>query len=290
MLYRIFEIVSPIYVVVLVGFLYAKFKKPSMDAANAANIDVFVPVLILAVFAGQPINIADYTPVIILVALITLIPGLLSLVVCRFTNIEWRTLAPPMMFKNSGNLGIPLFILTFGEEYLPVIIMMFIVENTLHFSVGLWMLSPKDRSLVFLKQPMILATIIGITLSVFNVLLPTWLVTSLGMLGDVAVPLMLFTLGVRLVDLDFHGWRIGLLGAILAPVLGVMALAPFIAFFDLSETYSDMVWLFAVLPPAVLNFLVAERYKQEPDKVASIVLFANAASLLIIPSVLFILL
>jgi len=44
--------------------------------------------------------------------------------------------------------------------------------------------------------------------------------------------------------------------------------------------------LFCALPPAVLNFLVAERLNQEPQKVASIVLIANFASILVIPVVL----
>ncbi len=37
------------------------------------------------------------------------------------------------------------------------------------------------------------------------------------------------------------------------------------------------------LPPAVLNFLVADYYKQEPEKVASIVLVGNIASVVFIP-------
>lgn len=290
MLMRIFEIVSPVYLIVLVGFIYAKVKKPSMATTNAVNIDVFVPLLIFSVFASQPIVLSDYTNALILAAIVTLIPGLLCWGLCKFLNIQWKTLAPTMMFKNAGNLGIPLLVLTFGEEFLPIIMLLFVVENTLHFSVGIWMLSPKKRSLAFLKQPMMIATIAGISLSLLSMTIPQWLSTGLGMIGDIAVPLMLFTLGVRIVGLDLSSWRIGLIGAVLSPLLGLIALAPFIGFFELPPEQSDMLWLFAILPPAILNYLVAERYHQEPQKVASIVLFSNVASLLIIPTFLFILL
>jgi hypothetical protein len=37
------------------------------------------------------------------------------------------------------------------------------------------------------------------------------------------------------------------------------------------------------LPPAVLNYMFAERYQQEPDKVASVVLIGNLESLLFLP-------
>ena len=135
-----------------------------------------------------------------------------------------------------------------------------------------------------------IATIAGIGLSLLHAQLPTWMVTGFDMLGDIAVPLMLFALGVRLVDLDFHGWRLGVLGAILSPLLGLIAAAPFIFMLDLSDTHFKMAWIFAALPPAVLNYLVAERYQQEPDKVASIVMFANAGALFVIPAVLFLVL
>ena len=44
-----------------------------------------------------------------------------------------------------------------------------------------------------------------------------------------------------------------------------------------------MLTLFGALPPAVLNYIFAEHYRQDPERVASIVLVGNAASLLIIP-------
>ena len=44
-----------------------------------------------------------------------------------------------------------------------------------------------------------------------------------------------------------------------------------------------LLLVFGALPPAVLNFLFAERYKQEPERVASIVLIGNLAALLFLP-------
>jgi predicted permease len=284
---RIVGIVAPILIVVLVGYFYARRKHTNMDSANAANIDVFVPFLILGVFSGQSIHLAELKNLIIITALITLIPGLFSLAIYRLINVQLKTLVPPMMFKNSGNLGIPLLLLAFGEEYLPAILMLFIVENTLHFTIGFWIISPKGHVLSFLKQPMILATIAGLTISIFQWQLPIWLVSAFQLLGDIAVPLMLFALGVRLVNLDVHGWRIGLIGTFLSPLFGLLAAAPFIFLLNLTPEEQAMAWIFACLPPAVLNYLVAERYQQEPDKVASIVLFANAGSVFIIPAVLY---
>ena len=43
------------------------------------------------------------------------------------------------------------------------------------------------------------------------------------------------------------------------------------------------MYLFAALPPAVFCFMIAEQYRQEPDKVASIVLLGNLVSLAFVP-------
>ena len=51
----------------------------------------------------------------------------------------------------------------------------------------------------------------------------------------------------------------------------------------LDAMQTGMLLIFGALPPAVLNFLFDERYKQEPERVASIVLIGNLAALLFLP-------
>ena len=52
---------------------------------------------------------------------------------------------------------------------------------------------------------------------------------------------------------------------------------------NLSELETAQLIVFAALPPAVLNYLVAERYDIDPPRVAAIVLLGNLASVVIIP-------
>jgi hypothetical protein len=43
------------------------------------------------------------------------------------------------------------------------------------------------------------------------------------------------------------------------------------------------MYLFASLPSAVFSFMIASAYKQEPDKVAAIVMLGNLAALVFVP-------
>ena len=55
------------------------------------------------------------------------------------------------------------------------------------------------------------------------------------------------------------------------------------ALLGLTALQTGLLFLFGSLPPAVLNFMVAEQYRQEPGKVASIVLIGNLLAVAFIP-------
>jgi hypothetical protein len=63
-----------------------------------------------------------------------------------------------------------------------------------------------------------------------------------------------------------------------------------IALLGLHGRDAAMLLVFGALPPAVLNFLFAERYRQEPQRVASIVLVGNLAALIFLPLALYLVL
>jgi predicted permease len=94
---------------------------------------------------------------------------------------------------------------------------------------------------------------------------------------------MLFTLGVRLIDVDLKDWRIGMIGAIACPLSGLLCAFIAITVLPLNSLQQSCLILFAALPPAVLNFIIAEQYQIEPQRVASIVMLGNIASLVFIP-------
>lgn len=132
-------------------------------------------------------------------------------------------------------------------------------------------------------SPMILATLLALTLLLLNVTVPELILQPVSMLGNIAVPLLMFSLGVRLLDTELSEWRIGMLAAVLAPVIGVVLVFIITPMLDLTRLEQGVLFLFGVLPPAVMNFIFAEHFKQEPSKVASMVLYGNAFSIISIP-------
>ena len=95
--------------------------------------------------------------------------------------------------------------------------------------------------------------------------------------------MMLLSLGVRLYEASFRDWRIGVIGGIVCPLTGIAIAALLASLLDLDPTQQGLLILFGSLPPAVLNFMVAEQFRQEPGKVASIVLIGNLLSIVFVP-------
>ncbi|HQU80287.1 MAG TPA: AEC family transporter [Azonexus sp.] len=281
--FRLVAILFPIFGIVAAGYLYARHHKPEMAVANRLNMDVFVPALVFAAMAGKSFDLAAYAPLALGGFIVLATCGLLAWPIARLIGSLPKTLAPPMMFNNSGNIGLPLAVLAWGEDALPAAVILFMVENTLHFSFGARLLDPHARLLTLWRVPVVAAAIAGLTVALLKI--PVWqpLVIAIKMLGDVSVPLLLFSLGVRMTDVSFKEWKLATGSAVLRPLAGMLIAAGAVQLLGLQGREAAMLLVFGALPPAVLNFLFAERYKQEPERVASIVLIGNLAALFFLP-------
>ena len=283
LLSRITDTVVPLVIIVGLGYGFARRMHTDMSVANRLNMDLFTPALIFSVMAAESFELGSQLQLALAALLVVLGSGLLVWPLCSCLGVQPKTFVPPMMFSNSGNLGIPLIVLAFGEHALPAAVVLFLVENLLHFTVGILILDRHSHPLALARNPMILATAVGLLWSVLDLPLPTAIATPIDMLGQIAIPLMLFSLGVRMTSIDMRNWRSGLWGALLAPASGLLIAVPLALVLNLSPEQGAYLILFGALPPAVLNYMVSERYNQEPHQVASIVLIANMASLAVIP-------
>ena len=166
---------------------------------------------------------------------------------------------------------------------MPAAVILFMVENTLHFTLGARWLDPQARLLMLWRIPVVFAAIAGLLVATLKITLWAPLLIGIKMLGDISVPLMLFALGVRMTGFTLNDWQLATASAVLRPLAGMVIAWGIIHLLGLEGRDAAMLLVFGALPPAVLNFLFAERYRQEPQRVASIVLIGNLAALFFLP-------
>lgn len=290
MFIQIFVIIFPILAIVTGGYFYAKKFQPNMEVANTLNLNIFVPALLFSIFTSEDFNLLDYHSLAIGGCVVIIISGLLALIVSKVFGFNTKTFVPPAMFVNSGNMGLPLALFAFGKAAIPAAVVLFFIENTLHFTLGIKIIDRKSSIINVLRIPMVVASLVGVAISLVQYNMPELIITPIRMIGEIAIPLLLFSLGVRLIDIDFNDWKIGIVGAICRPLVGIFSVLLILPWLSLNEINSAQLIIFAILPPAVLNFMVSEKYNQEPKKVASIVLIGNVFSIISVPIALYFLL
>ncbi|MCU0761409.1 MAG: AEC family transporter [Hydrogenophaga sp.] len=280
---RIADVIVPVFLIVAIGYGYARKGAPDMSVFNRVALDVLAPVLVYSALAARDFHIQDHLTLLVGGTVLILGSGLLAWPVARAFGAQPRTLVPVVMFNNCGNMGLPLALLAFGGPNFGAAVALFSVSNLLHFSLGARITSQHARTRDLLLSPLMIGTGLGFFSALTDLRPPDVALTGLKLLGDALLPMMLFALGVRLTALTRSGLAVGLLGALARPLIGLAIGIPLAWALGLEGAAKGQLLLFAALPPAVVQFMLAERYQQEPDKVGAMIMLGNALAIVFVP-------
>jgi malate permease and related proteins len=280
---RILGIILPVFLIILLGYLYARRVKPDMAMVNRISMTILAPALIFSALASKDFDVGANGLLMLGSVGIVLGSGILAWPFAKLLHTDHRTFVPPMMFNNCGNMGLPLAVLAYGQPGFSAMVALFTISNLLHFTLGVWMIDHHARFGNLLRNPMVWSTFLGFAFALIHPPMPEWASVGIRMLGDALIPMMLLSLGVRLYEVKWDDWRLGVVGGLVCPLTGIAIAALLGPVLGLSHMQQGLLIIFGSLPPAVLNFMVAEQFKQEPAKVASIVLIGNVLAAAFIP-------
>ncbi len=279
---QVVSILFPVMALVCVGYAIGRWLKPDFRPINRINMDTFLPALVFSSLATMPLDTAQL-PLIYASLIAVLVPGLLMIPLCKIGGWNFKAWAPLHMFRNSGNLAIPLFTYTFGETALASAVLLFVVSACLHISLGLALLSKGGSFRQIFTAPVFIATVIAMLFNLSGTPVWTPLYEATTLLGQAAVPVMLLSLGAQMTNMRLSGLRVGLISTAQSLATGAVAFTLIYILIPLPTMQLQMMVLFTMLPPAVMNYLFAERFHIEPTNVASMVLFGNFFCVVTLP-------
>ena len=282
MLHQVVSILFPVFALVFVGYLVGRYIKPDFRPINRINMDVFTPALVFSSLVSMPIDMGQ-VPLLLAAIIAVVIPGVVMIPIAKLSRLSFKTWAPPHMFRNSGNLAIRLFTYTFGELALTSAVLLFVVSACLHISLGVMLLSSGNPLKQIIKMPIFLSATLALVINLSGVSVWNPLYEATALLGQAAVPVMLLSLGAQMLNLRLSGLKVGLMCTLQSLVTGAVAFAIIYWLIPLPTMQLQMMVLFTMLPPAVMNYLFAERLNIEPMTVASMVLFGNFFSIITLP-------
>ena len=205
-------------------------------------------------------------------------------------GLAQRTFLPPILFGNTGNVGLPLAYFAFGDIGLGYAIVVFAIMAIMSFTFGVWLVSGGGGIGKALKEPLVTATLLGGLFMIMGWQTPTFPTNSLELIGQMAIPLMLITWGVAVERL-----RPGRVPQAIMLCVGKLALciaAGWAAgrFFNLEPIAFGILILQVTTPVAVTSYLLAEKYGADAQSVAGLVVVSSLISVVSLPILLTILL
>ncbi len=199
----------------------------------------------------------------------------LGVLVLKLARLPVRSFLPTLAIGNTGNLGLPLCLFAFGQPGLGLAVAVYVTNSVGQFTVTPMLQSGMPILRTLRSTPVVYGAVIGVGLLATGTPLPAWLDTTIGLLGDLMIPLMLLALGHTLGGLRAH--RLGLASAMAA---GRLALGLGVALgvgrlFGLHGLPLAVLVLQGAMPSAVFNYLFAARYDRHADDVAGAVLIST---------------
>jgi predicted permease len=192
----------------------------------------------------------------------------------------------PAVFLNGGNMGLACARLAYGEEGLQAGALVFVSIAVLNSLFGIWIAKGKNGLGEALRMPLLYGAGGGLVTSFFGWELPRIVMEPIDMLGAMAIPLMLVTLGLQLRRLVVSDFAPAGVAVIVRMAGGFVCALIFLWLLDAEGLDRKVLLLYSVMPPAVMNAVIAERYQTDPALVASAITLGTLVSVVAIPAVL----
>lgn len=281
---NVFEIIAPVFFLSLIGFLWVRMGFDyNVQFVTRLSMTLAVPCLIFV--SLMKTNIAANFLLTVSAATIVayLLVTILSLVAVKLLSLKVKTYLAPLIFGNTGNMGLPLAYFAFGEEGLGYAVVIFSIMVLYSFTFGIWIVSGGGAFLKIVKEPLVGATILGAVFLWQGWETPKYLTSTLDLIGQMAIPLMLITLGVAIGRLKSQNLPKAFLNVLVKFSICVLCAILSAYWFELQKVPFAVLLLQLSTPVAVTSYLLAAKYEADSESVASLVIVSTVFSAAYIP-------
>ncbi len=284
LLFTIINIVLPVFLLGVIGFTWVKLGIDyNVAFVTRLAMTISVPCLIFTSLMRTEIDPAALATLSIAALATYLVVIIYSFTVTILFGLENRTYLPALVFGNTGNLGLPLALFAFGQTGLGYAVVVFAVMAVISFTFGVWIVSGGGSPLKVVKEPIVAATIFGAVFMWNGWQTPKALTNTLELVGQMAIPIMLITLGVAVARL-----KPGKLGRAVWLSLVKMVICIGSAWLvgrwvQLPSIPLAVLIMQVSTPVAVTTYMLAEKYGADSDAVAGLVVVSTLLSVVTIP-------
>ncbi|MFT6074542.1 MAG: putative permease [Yoonia sp.] len=283
----VLNITAPVFLLAAVGFAWVKLGfEYRVEFVTRLAMTLSVPCLIFAALMQTDVD-PEALAALSLAAFLAY--GLVMVgcfVVVKLARLDMQTYLAPLIFGNTGNLGLPLALFAFGEVGLGYAVVVFAVMAILSFTIGIWMVAGSGSLKRVVQEPLVAATLLGALFLWRGWQTPAFLTNAIELIGQMAIPIMLITLGVAVARLETKAMTRAAVLSVVKVIICVGAAWLAANWFGLEPIAAAVLIVQVATPVAVTSYLLAEKYGADAQPVAGLVVASTLLSVLVLPVIL----
>jgi malate permease and related proteins len=278
-------VIAPVLLCVLVGYGLALINVPFENKVIGGLVaNVGYPALILSHLAGQHVEVGAFLQMIGAAAASVVAFGVIGAAFLAITGLPYRAFLSPLMLSNVGNIGLPVASLAFGAAGLAYAIAFVVVVLVGIFTIGMWLPMGRVSLGNIVRQPVIYAVVIALAMMATQTQPPAPVGKALDILGGLAIPLMLLTLGHTLATLKVGHLKLGTLLALFHVVMAAGVAYGLVHLFGFTGTARGVFIVMCLMPVSVAVYLWVDMYNPErAPEVAGFILVSTLLTIVVLP-------
>jgi malate permease and related proteins len=287
--------VVPAFLIILVGYIGQKIIGFDRKSVSSTALMLMYPFLSFRTFYSNELKI-DY--LYILVFCLSLCATMIFIVtvvgkMMKATQSRVSAMILSGVFMNSGNYGTPIILFAFGSAGFDYAVIMMVIQSLLMNTVGIYYaikgsdeeFNLRESLVKIAKIPILYGALGGILFQVFGVEMPQFLMRSVGMIADAAVPTIMMVLGMQLAAISAKKVRLANLSFIvfLKMLISPVIAAIIIALLPIDGLLAKILIVLAAMPTAANTTMYSLQFNTEPDLVSYSTLVTTIMSIVTIP-------
>jgi len=286
MISGLFSIMLPLFVLVAGGYALSRLVRLSEETLVRVITDFFMPMLVFHSLYTTDTELAAIGKVAAATALVLAVLLVVSALYAYLAKAEPRSFVPPVIFMNSGFLGIPLMKLWGGLAAMNLIVVYDQVQSLFIFTLGILIVTggfSASGARQMVRSPMLWAILAGFLFHVLAVPLPAVVLQTLEFAGAGTPALAAFALGCSVSRAQMSVSLHLAVGILLRIVVGFLLGLGVTLLLRMEEPARTVVIVASSLPSAVFGFVLPARYGVRPNHAAPLVLGTTVLGFLTIP-------
>jgi len=270
----------------IIGLLWVKKGPPfPLDFVSTLVLNVSMPALLFHTLATSVVSMGALWQMAQATLVVHVVFTTVAILVLKFAQQDWH-LCISHVVGNTGNLGLPICFLAFGEEGLAFAMSFFSVQCILLFSFGDAIYAGSMSIGRVLRSPIIHAIWMGVLVRGLGIEPPQLVMQSTELLGQMVIPIMLITLGVSLASMRAATLPKTIMWSAIRTALAVTIGFGVAELMGLEGVARGVLIIETVVPVAVFNYLLAVKHGRNASEVSALILVTHIGAIFYLPVVL----